>query len=459
VQLATVSLLVAAACWRAWSGQPRWVLWSAMVLGVCAGVRPEIGIVLFPLWAACALHAPVSWRQRAWALGGMAAAVLLWLVPTMIASGGPLSYIRACVGYISDQASETSGLFGAAGDKWHTTFWRLIAWTCCGLLAWTLPGVLAWRWKEGWNLQRDKLAFLSLWVAPPFVFAILVHLQDPGQSLAMAPPIALFGGYLFNRALENLDARVSRWHTVTLVFACLAVAWVMEFRDRASVVIWLPPIALAAGLLLKIDQVKNPGYLPRAVALAFLLAPVVIVNSALFYFEGWYYKGPGTIGIAGAWEQALSDLTSGLALTSLAHINHTLDVDDHSLRQTIRLAAERPGQTIVVWEHGLVAWRKAAYYLPGVPIVVLEHELIRSGSPPVIAIWKGPVLSSRIQGPAPLSTTLPEGGRVVWLLNPRTEFYSMVSRSFPMTPAGPAYYTDLPAEKGARQLGEYQLAW
>jgi len=90
---------------------------------------------------------------------------------------------------------------------------------------------------------------------------------------------------------------------------------------------------------------------------------------------------------------------------------------------------------------------------------VLEHELIRSGSPPVIAIWKGPVLSSRIQGPAPVSTTLPEGGRVVWLLNPRTEFYSMVTRSFPLTPAGPAYYTDLPREKGMRQLGEYEFAW
>jgi len=390
----------------------------------------------------------------------MAAAVLLWLLPAMFASGGPITYIRACLAYIADQASETSVLFGAAPDKWHTTFWRLIVWTCCGVVGWTLPAALAWRGRQGWGMDRDKLAFLALWLLPPFVFAILVHVQDPGQTLAMAPPIALFGGYLFNRAMENLDAQVSRWQTVILVVACLAAGWVIEFRDTPTVVVRLPLIALAAGLLLQFDRTTNNGYLPRVAAMAFLLAPMAIVTIDLFSFEGWYYnKRPATSGVTAAWEQVLSDLNSGLAHTSLGHIKSTLAVDDHSLRQMLRLAAERPRRTAVVWERGLVAWRKAAYYAPSLPIVVLEHENIGSGSLPVVAIWNGALLASRVHGPAPVTATLPEGDRIVWLLNPRTEFYTLVQQNFPLTPAGPIYYTDLPPGNGASTLGDYRLAW
>lgn len=459
VQLAVISVLVAWACWRAWNGERTWALYSAIVLGISAGVRPEIGPLLFPLWAVCAWRARISGREWLRALAAMTAAVLLWLLPAMFASGGPASYVKANLDYIADQASVSSGLFGAVPVKWHTTFWRLIAWTCCGLLSWTLPAVLAWKRKEGWAASRDKLAFLGLWLLPPFLFAILVHVEDPGQSLAMAPPIALFGGHLFNRALDNWSARVSRWETVTLVVAGVVIYWLIEFRDTTTVVIWVPVIALAAGGLLKLARVPNAGYLPRLAAAAFLLTPLVIVQFSLFNNDGWYYKGNSPSGLPAYGERVLEDLNSGLALTSLSHIKNTLAVDDHSLRQAIRLAAERPGLTVVVWERGLVSWRKACYYMRQTPVVVLERRQLRSGTPPVISIWKGASLDLRLEDPAPLIVTLPAGGRIVWLLDPRTGFYSLASANFPLNAAGPIWYTDLPTQSGSKILGEYQLTW
>ena len=136
VQLAVISVLVAWSCWRAWIGEREWVLWSAAVLGLSAGVRPEIGPLLFPLWAVSAWRAGVSRREWGRALAALSGTVMLWLLPVMIASGGPVAYIKANLDYISDQASISSSLFGAVPDKWHTTVWRLIVWTCCGLLAW-----------------------------------------------------------------------------------------------------------------------------------------------------------------------------------------------------------------------------------------------------------------------------------------------------------------------------------
>ncbi|HYW41917.1 MAG TPA: hypothetical protein VE959_03605 [Bryobacteraceae bacterium] len=507
VQLAIVSVAVAAACWQAWRGNPRRVLWSAVALGLAAGIRPEIGPLLFPLWAACALRAPVTWRDRAIALGGMAVAVAVWLLPAMIASGGPFDFVKACLDYISDQASVSSGLFGATDTKWRTTFWRMMVWIFGGLPGFVLPAVLAWRRREGWGLDPDRLAFLALWFVPPFVFAVLVHIEDPGQALSIVPVVSLVGGYLMNRALEKTDARIPRWHAIALALAALAMAWsvwqhhdssllviwlsgyfmfyafarndartypwystalvlaalgmawIVDHQDARFTVLWLPPLCLAAGLALKLAALRDAGPPFRLYLLTFLLAPVVILNLTMFQYLDWYYQGSSTSGWAAAGEQLLADLTSGLALTSYGQIKSTLEIDDHTLQQIRSLARERPGNTVVVWERGLTAWRKVAYYARSVPVVVLEHKKIRSGSPPVIAIWRGPVLERRTQGAAPLEVSLPAGARIVWVLNPRTDFVDLARQSFPLTTADPVYYTDLPQEPGSRTVGEYRLTW
>lgn len=466
IQLAVVSLAAGAACWQAWLSRDespragRWVLWSAIVIGVGAGIRPETGPLLFPLWAACALRAPLSWKDRAISLAAMAAAVLVWLLPAMFASGGPVQYVKACLDYISDQASVSSALFGATENKWITTFWRLVVWSFCGLLPVTMPAVLAYRRDSAWGLGWERTAFLSLWFFPAFLFAIDVHVEDPGQTLALVPVVSLFGGYLIDRAVRNVDAAISRWQTVTLVLASLTAAWIIDRHNAEYVVVSLPLLGLVTGLILKLAQTKNLGSLPHAHIVIFLLFPIFWLDITIFYHEGWYYKGASTVGWRAAGERVLADLNSGLALTSLDQIKSTLAVDDHTLRQMSRLAAERPNHTTVVWEHGLAAWRKAAYYAPGVPIVVLEHKKIRSGSPPVIAVWKGAKMEQRIQGSAPLRLTLPAGTeRIVWLLNPHTEFYNHVQAGFAPEAASPVYYTDLPGGTGSRVLGEYELAW
>src|SRR5579883_2017311 len=255
MQLAVISVAVAAACWRAWQGDARWVLRSAVILGIGAGIRPEIGPLLFPLWAAAALRSPATWSARARALGAMAVVVLLWLLPTMIASGGPVTYVRTNLEYVSEQASVSSELFGATQAKAGATFWRLIVWSCFGMLGWAMPAVLAWTRRERWGLAWQQLAFLAPWFAPPFLFALSVHVEDPGQVLSMAPVIALFGGYLMQRALDVTGLWVSRWNAVTLSAGALLCGWIVWFHYGWFLLLWIPPVAFAAGLLLKIDQV------------------------------------------------------------------------------------------------------------------------------------------------------------------------------------------------------------
>jgi hypothetical protein len=453
IQLAIASLAVAASCWRAWQGNRFWVPRSAILLGLAAGIRPEIGPLLFPLWAVSAWRARVKWEDLRFALGAMTVAVLVWLAPAMWASGGPAGYVKACLDYLNDQASVTSGLFGSEHPS--ATFWHLVVWTLAILPGCVLPAVLAWRrsaqseMSPGWDVSASRLAFLALWFSLPFVFACFVHLEDPGQALGMTAAVALFGGYLIQRALDAIGERISRWQALFFATAALTEAWIVDRHDAPFIVIWTPVLALALGLLLKFNPTKTQNNPPRFAAALFLLAPAVILNLTMFNHQGWYYRAPGRTGAI------LEDLNSGLALTSLEHIKNTLAIDDHAIRDVERLAAERHGPVLVIWEHGLATWRKLAYYAPQMPIAVLEHRHIRSGSPAVAAFWKGPV---RLPGSSPHVEASP-GARLVWLINPRTEFYSIVQAAFAPRRAGSVFYTDLPSDHGSRTLGEYTLAW
>lgn len=452
IQLGVASLAVAVCCWRAWEGDRFWVPRSAIVLGLAAGMRPEIGPLLFPLWAVSAWRAHIKWEDVRFAIGAMALAVLVWLAPAMWASGGPAGYIKACVEYLNDQASVTSGLFGAS--RGLATFWRLVVWTLAVFPGCVLAAVLAWSRgagfrKAGFALGRARAAFLALWFLPLFLFACFVHLEDPGQALGMTVAAAMVGGYLLERALERISERISRWQALLLVCAALAQAWIIARHDGGFILVWTPVLMLALGISLYFDRTKTQSNPPRLALALFLLAPAVILNVTMFETRGWYYRGPGF------WGGMLEGLNSGLALTSAEHIRDTLATDDHAIRDVERLAAARPGAVYVVWEHGLATWRKIAYYAPHLPIAVLEHRHIRGGSPAIVALWKGP---KRLPHPS-AEVTVPAGARIVWMLNPRTEFYSIVKRAFDPVESGSVLYTDLPAAHGSRRLGEYDLAW
>ena len=57
---------------------------------------------------------------------------------------------------------------------------------------------------------------------------------------------------------------VSRWHTLTLVLASLAVAWIVDRHNAEYAVVAMPLVGLATGLFLKLAQAKNIGGMPRA---------------------------------------------------------------------------------------------------------------------------------------------------------------------------------------------------
>jgi hypothetical protein len=49
--------------------------------------------------------------------------------------------------------------------------------------------------------------------------------------------------------------------------------------------------------------------------------------------------------------------------------------------------------------------------------------------------------------------------RIVWMLNPATDFLTLVEENFAPVAAGPVWQSDLTGQSDSRRLREYELAW
>ncbi len=242
VQLAVVSLAVATACWLTLNGRALWCYWSAIALGIGAGIRPELGPLLLPLWLWSLWRGEPSWRKRSAAAGVLAAAVLVWLVPVAISTGGLVAFFRICAVYLSDQASVTSAWFGSTQGEFSQSICNLAIWTGSGLLALTLPAVLAWTRQDGFGFTRAQVVFLLIWLLPQVAFAVFVHIGDPGHALAMAPVVCLFGGRLLDRAFERWTNRLSSLDLVVVVGLMFGLSALMFDASHLQQLLFpLPP--------------------------------------------------------------------------------------------------------------------------------------------------------------------------------------------------------------------------
>lgn len=221
--LAFCSMSIALLAWIALqrSSNPWWLYAVFAGLGLGAGFRPALGVLLIPLalW--------VWWRTSGsirtllvagcWTISGMAP----WIVASAIAVGGLACWLRLLWTYAKDQFQGTSVLFGASADSAWTMATQAIVWNGLGMLAWVwvVPFVRA-PWRD--NQWRERAIFLTVWFTPIFLFSALVHIGDPDQALASIPALCLVGGAVLAAFLERIGStRVGL--VATLVAALNAV--------------------------------------------------------------------------------------------------------------------------------------------------------------------------------------------------------------------------------------------
>ena len=239
-----LSLTAAGVGWLAWRAaqrpaRSRWLYGTFAALGVAAGFRPLLPVLLLPLalWA--------WWRQgarlRALAAGAgvLAASALPWLAVTVRAAGGPRPYVEVLWEYATSQFSGSSAVFGAAAPSAYHMFAMAVVWTFFGALVW----IWALPFLKIRLIDRTRAAFLALAFLPPFLFSALIHIGDPDQALAGVTILCAVGGGVLahtrrewtGRALATAAAAVLAAHTVLFFRPPGGLARASSYRAAAAV--------------------------------------------------------------------------------------------------------------------------------------------------------------------------------------------------------------------------------
>jgi hypothetical protein len=410
VQLAVVSLAVAAACWRAQRGDPGWCIRASAILGLGAGIRPELGLVLLPLWAWCVR------RQFGRSVMTLAVCGLAWLLPLVMLSGGPAVYVRTTLAYLQDQASLTSGLFGSTGEEWKRAVVWLVTWGFLTLPALTLAGAIAG--KIG--ALRQTWWFFLLWVAPQILFAALVHVADPGQTLGIVAPICAAGGILVGAAVERLLSRGALLLPAAMMLYIPAAGLVGFWTHPRWLVVAICAGGLVTGLLLR--WAGQPSSNPVQLGL-FVVSPALALHCIAFFYPGWYWQG----GI-------LDHVHSALAYSNYNQFRWTVFADHQAIESVRKARAAAPGPVVLVWDGGTLASRKLAYYVPNDPIIVLDRATIRPGSPRAATWIQGPKVLSRRNEADTWQATLQPGTRLIGVLGTGSPLRTLAGCQAPEEP-------------------------
>ncbi len=218
----------------------------ALAYSVGSGFRPDLLLFLAPLLLVSCLRLPI--KKAILVIAIAIAGVLLWLVPTMLLSGGVSSYIAVMQAYLSqdviDKYSSTSrgvgGLVVNIRDTASYLFYSLYGTSVLFLAliaSWALrlgrgnlstlrPGrgdlAPTERVLDHHQMTGKREVFILLWLAPMAVFYLIVHIGDPGYIFSILPAVLLLLSYGLVSAIERLVPSSKRnWALGAVVISIL----------------------------------------------------------------------------------------------------------------------------------------------------------------------------------------------------------------------------------------------
>lgn len=194
--------------WLAWArAQTKCYVIGAVVLGLSAGARPSLALMMAPLMLWVAWRIRLSWKTAGLALLCFCAAVATWLPALLAASGGLREFLAMLRAYSHQEISGTSALFGARlSDSLHMA-WEAVAWSLLGALSWLwcVPAVM--RKRE--HLDAFTSWFLALWFVPGLLFYAMFHVGDPDHTLSIVPATCVAGAAAIT-ALTRMSSPLKR---------------------------------------------------------------------------------------------------------------------------------------------------------------------------------------------------------------------------------------------------------
>lgn len=212
----------------------RGVLFASAALGVAAGFRQDLLLLLGPLWLW--LVAPQSWRVRGAAALAVGASMLTWLVPTVVLSDGPGAYLTALM-----RQTESVGSSYSVAAQGPDALAHNLAFTAAALGWGLLPfAVILAALGIGPLLMRRARggppggAFFPFWILPAVLFYVTVHIGEWGYVLSILPGLYVLVAALLERPVAAMSTVRPGWKVAGALVALAPALVFLLGTDRFS---------------------------------------------------------------------------------------------------------------------------------------------------------------------------------------------------------------------------------
>lgn len=234
----------------------RWLALATVVLALMGALRQTSLVLFLPVW----LYAwfPFPTRDKVRTAGLLTVGTVIWLVPLLIISGGPLAYLHLSM----DLAQLTGGVtWLGAGPGVLQNFAIVITGLVLGLHVslFAIPlAIIRRRQDDRRPLEHRRL--LLTWALPPLTVYLFVHSGQLGYVLVLLPVGIFWAASVFEASFKQAARAVT-------VAGLLVVINVAGFTV-------LPELAVAAareGRIPLPDTVASPWLFERGIRQASLV--------------------------------------------------------------------------------------------------------------------------------------------------------------------------------------------
>ncbi len=385
------SVLIAYLSYNVLKGDGRFLYLSALVLGLAGGFRLDLVEFMFPLWLFCLWFGKTSYFKISKALIVLILAVLSWFIPTIISTGGLGQYLQLSAAQ-SSASSLTSIFLGASLSAQVINSGLAIVWSLWGLTVFGIIMILlflfyhhsGWRSKFILYLKNRLSIFFILWIAPAFLFYVIIYVIKPGYILVYLPALMIILGYVVNRLSNDLHFT-------------------------------FPKISARSFLLT-------------------LLLIGIIMNSIIYFYPYNLHQGE-------IWETPQNELNGSEKIffeinAGILYNNQKIKANDQNTNlhiQTItNLSNSNPNNTIIVIrdisrEDEGFDFRKAMYYLPDYNVYYLLDSENSHIANDTVTVWHGQYHSYNITyAPVVVIPLNQSVQQIVWVMSNQTNFYQEV---------------------------------
>jgi hypothetical protein len=185
------SSLMALLCWGIACGKKAWILPTAIVLGLAAGIRPSSLLFLAPLFLFSMRRAGL--KRASLAAIALAATTVAWFVPMLWASGGISRYFGALLSLWRMVPSRDT-VFNSSPA---TSMARAATVAFIYLLCFGTASLVPLLKRPGTPEFRKERLFTAVWVAPALSFFVFVFLKfvNSGYLMILLPAGCIWLGY------------------------------------------------------------------------------------------------------------------------------------------------------------------------------------------------------------------------------------------------------------------------